>query len=57
MKNIILLAFIIPALSACGLIGATVGTATKVVKTAVDIVVENDTEQTTEDDIQLGFSE
>jgi hypothetical protein len=44
MKNILLLTLIIPALSACSLVGFAVGTATKVVGTAVDVVTENDTD-------------
>ena len=46
MKNLFLLTLIIPALSACGLVSTAVGVTAKTVKTAVDIVVENDTAET-----------
>ena len=57
MKNIFLLTLIIPALSACGVINAAVGVTTKVIKTGVGIVVENDTEEQTEQDTALTFTD
>ena len=56
MKNILLLTLIIPVLSACGLVGTAVGVTTKAVKTVVDVVVENDTENT-EHSTALAFTE
>ena len=56
MKNIFLLTLIIPALSACGIIGTAVGTVGKVVKGTVGLVVENDTEEKTEQDSALAFT-
>jgi len=56
MKNIFLLTLIIPALSACGIIGTAIGVTTKAVSTVVDVVVENDTEEKTEQDSALAFT-
>lgn len=56
MKNIFLITLLIPVLSACGIVGTAVNVTTKVVKTAVDVVVENDTDQN-EDTTALAFNE
>jgi hypothetical protein len=56
MKNILLLTLIIPALSACSLVGFAVGTATKVVDTAVDVITENDTDTQNENDHAMAFT-
>jgi len=56
MKNILLLTLIIPALSACGSIGKTVGTLGTAAKIAVDILVENDTAPENENDTAVAFT-